>query len=95
LNVTVRSIGLVRQVMGSSQVEVDVPEGTTISGLLMQLAAEKGERFAPFAVETDDKVAYAPLRVMVNGRDLTPAQRKTTVLEEGDDVLMFLPIAGG
>jgi molybdopterin converting factor small subunit len=32
---------------------------------------------------------------MVNGRDMAALAGRMTVLEEGDDVLIFIPIAGG
>ena len=95
VKVKVRSIGLVRQVLGSADLEVDVPEGTSIPDLLTHLAELKGEKFAPFAVAPERPTAYAPLRVVVNGRDVGPAEHKERVLAEGDDVLIFLPIAGG
>jgi molybdopterin converting factor small subunit len=95
MKVKVRSIGLIRQVLGSPEIEVEVPEGITIPGLLDQLAQEKGEKFAPFAVQPDVPTSYAPVRIVLNGRDVGPTGREEVVLKEGDDVLMFLPIAGG
>jgi molybdopterin converting factor small subunit len=32
---------------------------------------------------------------MVNGRDITVLAGRQTALEDGDDVLIFIPIAGG
>ncbi len=95
MKIKVRSIGLIRQVLGSPEIEVEVPAGTTVTALLNQLAEEKGEKFAPFAIQPAEPTAYAPVRIVLNGRDVGPGQREETVLEEGDDVLMFLPIAGG
>jgi molybdopterin converting factor small subunit len=95
VKVKVRSIGLIRQVLGSADFEVDVAEGARIPDLLSRLAEEKGEKFAPFAVETKQPTAYAPLRVVVNGRDVGQSEQKERTLADGDDVLIFLPIAGG
>ncbi len=94
MKVKVRSLGLIRQVLGASELELDLPEGATFSFLLTRLVEEKGDGFAPYARVTE-KGAYAPLRIVINGRDLTPAQSRERVLSEGDDVLFFLPIAGG
>jgi molybdopterin converting factor small subunit len=95
MRLKVRSIGLIRQVLGAAELDVDVPEGACIPDLLTRLVELKGEKFAPFAVVPKQPTAYAPLRVVVNGRDVGPAQQRAHILVEGDDVLMFLPIAGG
>ena len=95
MNVLVRSIGLIRQALGSADIQMAVPEGTTIPGLLRLLAEERGEKFAPFAAQPGDPTSVAPLRVVVNGRDIAPGPRRSFVLSEGDDVLLLFPIAGG
>jgi len=95
MNVTVRSIGLIKQLLGQEELQVSLTEGTTVGGLLIRLAEEKGERFAPYAAAAEKPGAYAPLRVVVNGRDIPPQQSLGEALAEGDDVLIFAPIAGG
>lgn len=95
MNVTVRSVGLIRQLLGQAELEVSLAEGTTVGGLLTQLAKAKGEKFAPYAAAADKPGAYAPLRVVINGRDILPQQSQSVVLADGDDVLIFIPIAGG
>jgi molybdopterin converting factor small subunit len=95
MNVRVRSVGLVKQLLGQGELDVALPEGTTVMGLLRVLAEEKSEKMAPFAVEPTGPGDHAPLRVMVNGRDIQVREGRFTILEEGDDVLVFVPIAGG
>lgn len=94
-NVKVRSVGLVKQLLGQGELDVVVPEGTTVMGLLQVLAEEKSEKMAPFAVEPTGPSGHAPLRVIINGRDIQALDGRHTTLEEGDDVLIFVPIAGG
>lgn len=94
MNVKVRSVGAIRQVLGAAELPVTVPEETTLSGLLQRLG-EDIEGFAPYAVKAQEAASYAPLRIVVNGRDIAPGQRQHRVLEDGDDVLILLPIAGG
>ena len=95
MNVHVRSVGLIKMLLGDPEFDVAVAEGTTVMGLLRQLHHEAGDKFAPFAVEPKDPDGHAPLRVLVNGRDIAALDGIRTVLHDGDDVLMFLPIAGG
>ena len=95
MKITVRSIGLIKMLLGDAELEVELPDGAKVTDLLAHLREEKGERFSPFAVEPKEQSAHAPLRVMINGRDIAALEGRHTVLEEGDDVLMFFPIAGG
>ncbi len=95
MKVKVRSVGLIKMLLGDAELDVSLPEGATVTDLLSRLREEKGEKFSPFAVEPTERSAHAPLRVMVNGRDIAVLDGRHTVLEEDDDVLMFLPIAGG
>lgn len=92
--VKVRSVGLIKQLLGQGELDVSVPEQTSVTGLL-QVLAEMNEKMSPFAVEPKERSAHAPLRVMVNGRDIQALDGRHTVLAEGDDVLIFVPIAGG
>lgn len=95
MKVTVRSIGAITQLLGQAKLDLTVPEGTTFSGLLTKLAEEKDAKFASYAIELEKPGAYAPLRVVVNGRDISPFRGQEVVLKDGDDVLIFTPIAGG
>ncbi len=95
VEVKVRGVGLTRQLLGQAEVARSVPDGTTVGGLLDMLAEEKGEAFARYAGNPQATSPYAPLRIVVNGRDLSAQQAPQTILVKGDDVLIFLPIAGG
>ena len=94
-DVKVRGVGLTRQLLGQAEVIMTVPAGTTVGGLLDRLAQEKGETFARYSGNPQAASLYAPLRIVLNGRDLIPTQAPKTVLADGDDLLIFLPIAGG
>ena len=95
MEVRVRSIGPLQQILGGAKLDVTVRTGATIRDLLDQLAEENGEEFAVHVREPKEPVAYAPLRVVLNGRDLLPKQYRESLLTEADDVLIFTPIAGG
>jgi molybdopterin converting factor small subunit len=95
VDVKVRGVGLTRQLLGQPEVVIAVPEGTTVGGLLDRLAAEKGEAFSRYTGNPQAPSPYAPLRIVLNGRDLAPQQAPQTALAEGDDLLILLPIAGG
>ncbi|MCE5254525.1 MAG: MoaD family protein [Actinomycetia bacterium] len=95
ITVKVRSIALIRALLGKEQVELSLPEGSTIQDVLDRLTEEGDPQLAAYLAEPKDKSAHAPLRIMVNGRDITVLKGRDTALADGDDILMFVPIAGG
>ncbi|MCX8031859.1 MAG: MoaD/ThiS family protein [Thermoleophilia bacterium] len=102
MKIVVRTIGPLRQVLGGAQMEVVLNEGATIKTLLTRLAQLHGADFARYLAwlgEGDNRAganrAYAPLRVLLRGRDVLPSQYEQTELSDGDEVLVFTPVAGG
>jgi molybdopterin synthase sulfur carrier subunit len=95
VKVTVRSIALIKSLLGQGELQVELPAGTTVDDLLGHLAAARGSELAAHLAKPAEASAHAPLRVMVNGRDIAALADRQTVLEDGDDVLVFTPIAGG
>jgi molybdopterin converting factor small subunit len=93
--VRVRSIALIRTLLGKEQIDVSVPEGTTIEGVVACLIETGDPKLASYLAAPKEESAHAPLRIMVNGRDITVLKGRNTVVAEGDDILIFIPIAGG
>jgi molybdopterin converting factor small subunit len=94
-DVKVRSIALIRTLLGSEQLDLSMPEGATVADVLTRLTEMGGPTLAAHLAEPKEKSAHAPLRIMINGRDITVLQGRATVIAEGDDILVFIPIAGG
>ena len=90
-----RSIALIRSLLGKEQLDLSLPQGATIEDLLARLTEAGDPKLATYLAEPKEKSAHAPLRIMVNGRDITVLHGRNTVLADGDDVLVFIPIAGG
>ncbi len=95
MNIRVRSIALIRSLLGKEQLDLSLPQGATIEDLLNRLTAVGDPKLASYLAEPKEKSAHAPLRIMINGRDITVLQGRDTVLADGDDILVFIPIAGG
>jgi molybdopterin converting factor small subunit len=95
MQVRVRSVGFIKMLLGEAEFDVSLPDDATLGTLLGQLAVDKGGMFARFASNTSASGESVALRAVVNGRDITALQGVSTVLYEGDDVLLFFPIAGG
>lgn len=95
MNVKVRSIALIRSLLGAGEIDLTLPEGATVEDLIGRLTEIGGPQIAPYLAEPKEESAHAPLRIMVNGRDISVLGGRRTALGEGDDILIFIPIAGG
>jgi molybdopterin synthase catalytic subunit len=82
MTVTVRLFAILRERAGSDSVEIELPEGATVSDAFEQLAA------APGLAELIERM---PLRMAVN-REYATA---TTVISPGDELAVIPPISGG
>ena len=95
MTVKVRTIGLLRSLLGRAELDVALPEGGTVADLLAVLAETCGEQGAPHFAEPKNATSHPPLRVMVNGRDITVLGGRLALLKDGDEILVLTPIAGG
>lgn len=95
MNIKVRSIALIRSLLGAGEIDLSLPEGATVEDALSRLTEIGDPQLAPYLTVPKEQSAHAPLRVMVNGRDITVLQGRQTLLGDGDDLLIFIPIAGG
>lgn len=93
--VTVRTIGLLKALFGSGELEVTLPPGGTVDEVLSSLARRYGDRAAALFAQTGEATAQPSMRVMVNGRDIAVLGGRQAVLQDGDEVLVLTPMAGG
>ena len=83
-----------RQITGQKTVEVDLPDGTTVSGLLAAVV----ERYPGLREEllNEEGTLVGHVHVFINGRDAPYLDRKlATPLAEADSVDLFPAVAGG
>lgn len=81
-----------REALGADRT-MDVPAGTTMSALLDLLGATSGQAKEALFEKDGELKRYVIL--MRNGRRVPRSEAGTTVLEEGDEVALFPPVAGG
>lgn len=81
IRITVRFFASLRQAVGTDHLERQVPEGSTVAGLMAGLADEFPA--VPVAAGT----VYAAVNKSYAGRDVE--------LREGDEVALFPPVSGG
>ena len=93
MKVTFRAFANLREIVGSKEQEISLPEGETVGGLLKGLCEshpglgkkifDAPGRIKPFII------------VLKNGRSINSLQNLGTFIDEGDVIALFPPIAGG
>lgn len=80
---------------GQSSFEVEL-NGGTIFDLLNHLGGRFGEDFVSRVFEAEGRELSNQVLLLVNGRQISNLPQKLdTPLEEGDELAIFPPIAGG
>ena len=93
MQVTVTFLGIIRDQVGSRSLDFELPSGATLRNLFDALAPQLEGRLADWAWDREKRMFTE--RVMVS-RNLVPGGRdEATVLADGDEILVFPPIAGG
>lgn len=82
-----------RAAVGRTEEEVELPAGSCLSELLAQLAAR--HRAAEAHLVTAEGQVRPSLLVVVNESAVSTRDAATTVLQDGDVILLLPPIAGG
>jgi len=95
LRVKVITILHLVDVLGSRETVLEVPEGTTVTGL-MKLLVERCDPAQAGQVFADSEGTLQPsITVMVNGRLVAFAGGLEAALSEGDEVLILPAVGGG
>ena len=85
-----------KRAMGDRGVLEIEMENATIGGLLSNLCKRFGEEFSELILDAKTRDLSDHIRVLVNGRHYKYLpNRLETELEEGDEIALFPPLAGG
>ena len=95
INVKVRTILTLKKIMGSGEIQLSLPEKSTLGELITNLVSNRGDELASHLYEPNSKQVRPYIRLMVNGRDIAFLNRMETVLQSGDEVLILPPVSGG
>lgn len=95
MRVVIHSILKLKEALGGGDIGVDLPERTTIGGLLELMYDRWGEKLAPHLFDPGSRLPVPGVRIMVNGQTIRFLNGMQTVLKEGDDVLLLPLVTGG
>jgi len=92
MNVELRFFATFREVVGQKVVEEEYPNGTTIGEVLYDLEAEHDGLEGQLL---EDGGLRPHINVLKSGREVLHLDGIDTVLEDGDSLSIFPPVAGG
>nr|NIP36407.1 MoaD/ThiS family protein [Thermoplasmata archaeon]NIS13521.1 MoaD/ThiS family protein [Thermoplasmata archaeon]NIV80159.1 hypothetical protein [Thermoplasmata archaeon]NIW83976.1 hypothetical protein [Thermoplasmata archaeon]NIW90239.1 hypothetical protein [Thermoplasmata archaeon] len=85
--VKVKALRPFKETLGGSDLVVDLPDGTTVEGLVRHLV-ERHPAFGPQALDDSGGIDVT-LNIMVSGRPVGEHDLGNP-LEEGDEVMLFM-----
>ena len=92
MKVTVRVFGELTQLLGRRHT-LELDEGVTVGTLTSRMADEAGLKRQGYLGSY--KVGGSELAILVNGRNIDLLDGVRTALQDGDDVVLLPPSAGG
>jgi len=95
INVNVQTILYLSKIVGAREIEISVPNGCTLQGILENMVDTYGDELASHLFQPKSTNLLPYLRLMVNGRDIAFLDGMNTLLKEGDEVLILPPVSGG
>jgi sulfur-carrier protein len=84
-----------KKILGQREMEVSVPEGMTVKGLLSWMIDQWGEKVTPYVYQTGGDSLLPQIRLMINGRAIEFLSGMNTVLKDGDEFLILPLLTGG
>ena len=95
ITVKVRTIARLKEIVGQEEIDIPVPQGSTVNSLIELMAQRWGEELSAHlsAPRHDQPLPHA--RILVNGQDIAFLKGIATILREGDEVLMLSLVGGG
>jgi len=93
MKIMFRTFADFREIIGAREQELSLPAGETVGGLLKRLCADHpGLREKLFEADGEIK-SY--IIILKNGRNIASLRQLGTVIDEGDVIALFPPVAGG
>lgn len=94
MRVTVEFFSTFCEIVGSPRLQIDLPAGTDLAGLLDAVFAQGGSALRHATLGADGRVASSTV-ILVNGHSCTLRQGLATPIADGDVVSFLVHIAGG
>jgi len=95
ITVKVQTILYLSKIVGAREIEISVPNKSTLQEILEKMVDTYGDKLASHLFQPKSTTLLPYLRLMVNGRDIAFLDGMSTELKEGDEILIMPPVSGG
>jgi sulfur-carrier protein len=95
ITIKVQTILYLKKIVGAPEIEISVPRGCTLEGLLEKMVNTRGDELASHLFKPNSTDILPHLRLMINGRDIGFLDGMKTELQDRDEVLILPPVSGG
>ncbi len=92
MNVRIKAFARFREIIGSENI-LELDEGTSVRNALKSLSAGSKD-FRDACFDKEGNVASFVV-LMINGKRIIGENRDAAVLHDGDELVVFPPVAGG
>ncbi len=94
-SVKVHTLLGLKKILGRRELDLTVPDGSTVKDLLDNMVQHWGEALSSNLFEPETGSLLSHIQIMVNGRSIKFLNGMETMLEDHDDVLILPPAGGG
>ena len=95
ITLKVRTILDFKRILGKREVQISVPDQSTLQELLLKMVDSWGDELASHLFKPNSTTPLPYIRLMVNGQDIAFLNGVETVLQDGDEILILPPVGGG
>lgn len=92
MHIHVKALRPFKEALGAGDLELERPDGETVEGLIRHLV-EEHPAFGPHALDAEGGIDLT-LNIMVSGRPVGEHDLARPLVD-GDEVMIFMPLAGG
>lgn len=90
--ITIKAFARFREILGS-ETTTEVPEGTTFAALLEEIARKNPKMKA--SLYDDDGSLRRYIILMQNKKRVSQSDVESIILNDGDEIALYPPVAGG
>jgi len=95
IGVKIHTTAVLKKIVGQRELEVSLPQGSTLEALLSWMVDTWGEKIAFYLFHPGSSSPLPHVRLMINGQDIGFLDGMETLLQDGDEVIMIALVGGG